>query len=166
MFEEEKAVVKRWVGLLAGNKDEVWDGFDQVLDPKMTWTVPGKTCVSGTHSGLDAINNDFFGKCWSTGDGRGSGVQGLDEEYGLKLEVQNLVALEDGRVLVTCTSDARGRNGVPYNNGYCWIITVRNGRIVELHEWCDTMMFETAMFDKKLVPAEDLADPSRLQPKE
>jgi len=28
MFEEEKAVVKRWVGLLAGNKDEVWDGFD------------------------------------------------------------------------------------------------------------------------------------------
>jgi hypothetical protein len=115
MFEEEKAVVKRWVGLLAGNKDEVWDGFDQVLDPKMTWTVPGKTCVSGTHSGLEAINTDFFGKCWST-------------------------------------------------NGYCWIITVRNGRIVELHEWCDTMMFETAMFDKKLVPAEDLADSTRSRP--
>lgn len=156
MFEEEKAVVSRWLELLAGDQDEVWDAFDQVLDPEMTWTVPGTTPVSGTHRGLEAINNDFFGRCWDTGDGRGGGVQGLDSDYGLKLEVQNLVALEDGRVLVTCTSDARGRNGLPYRNGYCWIITVRDGRIVKLDEWCDTMMFETAMFDKRLVPAEQL----------
>jgi hypothetical protein len=29
---------------------------------------------------------------------------------------------------------------------------------VELLEWCDTISFETAMFDKKIVPAESLAD--------
>jgi ketosteroid isomerase-like protein len=161
MFEEEKAVVQRWVNLLAGKKDEVWDGFDKVLDPDMTWTVPGTTCVSGTHRGLKAIDEDFFGRCWTTGDGRGSGVQGLDDSFGLKMEVQNLVALEDGRVLVTCTSDARGHNGVPYNNNYCWIITVRDGRIVKLDEWCDTVMFETAMFDKVLVPAENLPEGAR-----
>jgi hypothetical protein len=157
MYEAEKAVVSRWISLLTGSQEEVWDGFDQVLDPGMTWVVPGTTAVSGTHKGLEAINNDFFGKCWEKGDGRGSGVQGLDSEYGLKLTVQNLVALEDGRILVTCTSDARGRNGVPYNNNYCWIITVRDGKLVELLEWCDTMSFETAMFDKKIVPAESLA---------
>lgn len=154
MFEEEKSVVQRWVNLLTGTKDEVWDGFDQVMDQNMTWAVPGRTCVSGIHRGLEAINRDFFDRCWTTGDGRGAGVQGLDEEKGLKLTVQNFVALEDGRILVSCTSDAMGKNGIPYNNDYCWIITVRNGKMVELVEWCDTTMFETAMFDKRIVPAE------------
>ena len=69
----------------------------------------------------------------------------------------NLLALEDGRILVTCSSDARGRNGVPYNNSYCWIITVTDGKMVQLDEWCDTLMYETAMFDKRVVPAEQLA---------
>ena len=28
--------------------------------------------------------------------------------------------------------------------------------MVYLDEWCDTVMFETVMFDKRLVPAEQL----------
>lgn len=157
MHEDKKAVVRRWVDLLTGNADEVWGGFEEVLHPDMTWTVIGTSPVSGTHRGMEAINRDFFDKCWKTGDGRGTGTQGLDGEYGLKLTVQNFVALEDGRILVTCTSDAMGRNGRPYNNAYCWLVTVENGKMVELHEWCDTSMFETAMFDKILVPAENIA---------
>ncbi len=49
-----------------------------------------------------------------------------------------------------------GRNGLPYDQEYCWIITVRDDKIVHLREYCDTVMFETAMFDKRLVPAESL----------
>jgi ketosteroid isomerase-like protein len=156
VFDDNKEVVRRWVSMLQGDSSEVWGGFDQVMSPDIIWTVPGTSCISGEHRGLDAVNNDFFARCWTTGDGRGTGVQGLDEEYGLKLTLEELIALEDGRVLVTCTSDARGKNGVPYRNGYCWIITVRDGRIAELLEYCDTMMYETAMFDKRLVPAEQL----------
>jgi ketosteroid isomerase-like protein len=156
VYEEEKAVVSRWLGLLTGSQEEVWGGFDEVLDPDMTWTVLGTSAVSGTHKGLEAINRDFFDKCWSAGDGRGTGIQGLDSDYGLKLTVTNLVALEDGRILVTCASDAKGKNGVPYNNNYSWIITVRDGKMVKLDEWCDTLAYETAMFDKVLVPAEKL----------
>ncbi|MBN9069784.1 MAG: hypothetical protein J0H60_26005, partial [Rhizobiales bacterium] len=36
--------------------------------------------------------------------------------------------------------------------------TVRDGKIVHLLEYCDTMMYETAMFDKVLVPAENEED--------
>jgi ketosteroid isomerase-like protein len=156
MYEEEKEVVNRWLRMLQGDVEDVWGGFEAVMSDQLIWVVPGKTPVSGTHVGLEAVNKDFFDKCWEAGDGRGSGVQGLDSEYGLKLTVEQLVALEDGRILVTCTSDARGKNGLPYQNGYCWIITVRDGKIVHLLEYCDTVMFETAMFDKRLVPAEDL----------
>jgi hypothetical protein len=58
--------------------------------------------------------------------------------------------------LVTCHSQAVGRNGVPYDQEYCWIITVKDGKIAHLREYCDTVMFETAMFDKRVVPAEQL----------
>jgi ketosteroid isomerase-like protein len=156
MHETEKAVVRRWLDLLTGDVDDVWGGFEAVMAPDVVWTVPGNTPVSGVHRGLEAIQRDFFGRCWETGDGRGAGVQGLDSDYGLKLTIDQVVALEDGRILVTCTSDARGKNGLPYNNGYCWIITVEKERISALDEWCDTVMFETAMFDKRLVPAEQL----------
>jgi len=156
MYEEEKAVVQRWLRMLQGDVDDVWGGFEAVMAPDIVWTVPGTSPVSGVHRGLEAVNRDFFDKCWGAGDGRGGGVQGLDSDYGLKLEVEQVVALEDGRVLVTCSSDARGKNGLPYNNGYCWIIRVRDGKIAELLEYCDTVMFETAMFDKRLIPAETL----------
>lgn len=154
MFEENKAVVQRWLDMVQGNQDEVWDSY-KTMNDDMRWTLIGKTLISGTHVGLDAINNDFFSKCW-TGDGRGGGVQGLDQEYGVRLDIQQMVALEDGRVMVICMSDGKGRNGVPYRNEYCWIISVRNGKMAELIEYCDTAMIEEAMFDKKLVPAEQL----------
>ncbi|NLT05713.1 MAG: SnoaL-like domain-containing protein [Solirubrobacterales bacterium] len=156
MYEAEKEVVQRWVKMLAGDVEDVWGGFEAVMSPDIVWHVPGTSVIAGTHRGLEAVNRDFFDRCWETGDGRGSGNQGLDSDYGLKLDVDPLVALEDGRILVTCKSDARGNNGVPYRNGYCWICTVRDGKIVELLEYCDTVMYETAMFDKRLVPAEQL----------
>jgi uncharacterized protein len=156
MYEAEKEVVQKWVSLLQGDVDEVWGGFEAVMDKDIEWIVPGTSVISGTHKGLEAVNRDFFDRSWETGDGRGSGVQGLDSDYGLKLTLEEFIALEDGRILVTCRSDAKGKNGVPYQNGYCWIITVRDGKIVHLLEYCDTVMYETAMFDKKLVPAEEL----------
>ena len=156
MFEEEKAVVQRWLDLLTGDVDDVWSAFEEVMSPDMVWKVPGNTVVSGTHVGLEAIQRDFFGRCWETGDGRGSGVQGLDSEHGLTMTIDQVAALEDGRILVTCMSNGKGKNGLPYRNGYCWIITVRDGKMVHLDEWCDTVMFETVMFDKRLVPAEQL----------
>jgi ketosteroid isomerase-like protein len=153
VFEEQKAVVQRWLDMVQGNQDEVWDSY-KTMQPDMKWTLIGSTVISGTHEGLEAIENDFFGKCWS-GDGRpGQSVQGLDQEYGVRLDIDEMVALEDGRIMVICRSDGMGRNGVPYRNQYCWIITVRDGKMAALVEYCDTALIERAMFDKKLVPAE------------
>lgn len=157
MYEEEKAVVQQWLDYLQGDPEKVWSGFEATMSPDIEWVVPGATPISGTHKGLQAVNDDFFAPAWDeNGDGRGAGVQGLDGEVGLDLTVDEVTALEDGRVLVACHSKAVGRNGLPYDQEYCWIITVRDGKIVHLREYCDTVMFETAMFDKRVVPAESL----------
>ncbi len=158
MYEAEKAVVKEWLKGIQGNDGEVWDAF-LTMSKDMTWTLIGDTPISGTHRGLDAINNVFWNRCWN-GDGReGSGPQGLDPEYGIKpLEIFDILALEDGRILVHCKSDGRGKNGVPYKNEYAWILKVEYGKIVSMNEFADTALIERAMFDKKIVPAEQLSN--------
>ncbi|MFA7586880.1 MAG: hypothetical protein WCY11_11905, partial [Novosphingobium sp.] len=99
----------------------------------------------------------FQYKCWHGDDRPGSRDQGLDPDYGVKpLKILDVVAMEDGRVMVHCTSDCRGRNGVAYKNEYCWLITVRNGKITDLYEFADTALIEAALFNKKIVPAEQL----------
>ncbi|WP_316176835.1 MULTISPECIES: nuclear transport factor 2 family protein [unclassified Bradyrhizobium] len=52
---------------------------------------------------------------------------------------------EDDRVVV----EARGRNttsdGKIYNNSYCNVLRLENGRILEWIEYCDTLLIETAL---------------------
>lgn len=155
MFDENKAVVQRWLDMVSGNREGVWESY-KTLDPAMTWTLIGSTAISGTWRGLNEINDGFQHRCWH-GDGRGSGVQGLDPGYGIKpLKIEEVVALEDGRVLVHCFSDGKGKNGVPYKNEYCWIIAVNNGRIVSMYEFADTVVIERAIFDKQIIPSENV----------
>lgn len=154
MFEIEKEVVKNWLAGVGGDQEQVWKSY-LACDPSMTWTLIGSTPISGTYRGLEEIRDVFQHKCWN-GDGRkGSGPQGLDQNYGIHPpKVEEVVALEDGRVMVHCYSDGMGKNGVPYKNEYCWIFRVKNGKIVSLYEFADTVLIERALFNKKLIPAE------------
>lgn len=157
MHEENKAVVQRWLDAVGGNDEQVAANYN-TMAPDMIWTLMGTTPISGTHRGLADIKTNFLDLCWN-GDGReGSAPQGLDPEYGIKpLNVREVVALEDGRVMVHCFADGKGKNGVPYPNEYCWLVTVRDGQICELYEFADTALIERVMFDKKLVPAEQVS---------
>ncbi len=155
MYESEKKTVSKWLDLVRGGSDEVWESYRAMMDDNLTWRLIGTTPISGEHKGLTRVENDFFAKCWA-GDGRGGGAeQGLDPNYGIKpLDIREITALEDGRVMVHCFSDGRGKNGVPYKNEYCWIITVKDGKIFKLDEYADTALIERAMFNKEIIPSE------------
>jgi ketosteroid isomerase-like protein len=87
------------------------------------------------------------------GDGRSRpSVQGLSSQIGVKLDVDEVVSVVDGRVLVLARTHAAGRNGVPYENEYAWLFKVRKDKIESLEKYCDTLCIEEAHFDKKLVP--------------
>jgi uncharacterized protein len=42
------------------------------------------------------------------------------------------------------------KNGIDYDQTYCQIFTIREGKISELHEFFDTVLAEAALFDNKL----------------
>ena len=159
MHEHERAVVERWLAENQGDLDEAQSGFEALMAPDVEWVVPGRSVMSGTYKGRDAMQEALSEMMWDTGDGRGGGVQGLNRAVGFEFTVDEVVALEDGRILVRSRGKGVGNNGVPYDQEYCWIVTVRDGKIAHLRDYCDTVMVETAMFDKRLVPAEELQTP-------
>ena len=42
-------------------------------------------------------------------------------------------------------------HGLPYDNDYAFVFRVRNGKIVEVAEFLDTALVETAAYGRKLV---------------
>lgn len=153
MGDREKKVVQGWLDATRGDSDEVEDAFTRYFHPDATWTLIGSTPISGTYHGLESIQNDFLGANFRGEERDGPSVQGLSQEYGIKpLDVEAVLSIEDGRVVVFCRSDGMGRNGVAYNNQYCWIVTVRDDKIASMLEFCDTALIEQAQFDKKIVP--------------
>lgn len=150
--EHKKAVVRDWIESIHGRAEDVWATYERCFHNDATWTLIGSTPRSGTFRGLKSIKEDFMAP-GRNGDGRpGPSVQGLSSDYGITLDIKDILMLEDGRVVVFCNSDGYGRNGVRYDNEYCWIITVRGDKIAAMYEFCDTVQIETAHFDKKLVP--------------
>ena len=148
----KKGLVRNWIEACHGTFAERWASYEKFFHEDAVWTLIGSTPRSGTFRGLKSIKDDFMAP-GRVGDGRpGPSVQGLSSDYGVKLTINDILMLEDGRVVVFCKSDAYGRNGVRYDNEYCWIITVRGDKIAAMYEFCDTVLIETAHFDKMLVP--------------
>ena len=52
---------------------------------------------------------------------------------------------EDDYVVVEARGDMRTKAGVPYENEYCLIYRLRDGRIVEIREYCDSALVERAL---------------------
>jgi uncharacterized protein len=153
MGTREKQVVQDWLAATRGDSDEVGDAFAGYFHPDATWTLIGSTPISGTYHGLESIQDDFLGANFRGEERDGPSVQGLSQEYGIKpLAVEDVLSLEDGRVVVFCRSDGMGRNGISYGNQYCWIVTVRDDKIASMVEFCDTALIEQVQFDKKIVP--------------
>lgn len=57
---------------------------------------------------------------------------------GLKVEPVTLTA-EDDRVAVEAVSYGKVKNGKVYNNGYHFLVRVRDGKIASVREYLDTM---------------------------
>ncbi|MBV8804049.1 MAG: nuclear transport factor 2 family protein [Sinobacteraceae bacterium] len=58
---------------------------------------------------------------------------------GLKPKFQSVTA-EGDRVVVEFEGDATLANGEPYRNQYCFVISLENGRIKQVHEYYCTLL--------------------------
>jgi uncharacterized protein len=123
---------------IAENKKIVLDFYDagargdmdrcfELLADDIAWTNIGTTRFSGTFSGKKALLEQLLGPLFG------------QLQAGISTTVERLIAEAD--VVVAQTSGtAETLNGVPYNNSYCQVIRIRDGKIAEVTEYFDTQL--------------------------
>jgi ketosteroid isomerase-like protein len=106
--------------------------FIASLADDATWTVTGQYSWSRTFRGKDAILNDLLGHVRSQLVDRGRTV------------AQRCIA-EGDYVVVEAKGDNLTKNGMRYDNDYCLVYRLADGKIKEIREYCDSVLTETAL---------------------
>ena len=121
---------------IAENKQLVLDFYDAgsrgdmdacfaLLADDITWTNIGSTKFSGTYSGKQALVEQLLGPLFG------------QLKAGISSSIENVIAERDFVVAQT-TGTAETHDGKPYNNSYCPVIRIREGRIAAVKEYFDT----------------------------
>ncbi len=120
--EENKSVVQRFYD--ASNRGDM-DSCMDLISNDIKWTNIGSTSLSGTFRGKEELSRNLLGPLF----GR------LKE--GIKTTVHRLIA-EDNYVVAQTSGISETTDGSPYNNTYCWIIKICDGKFAEVTEYMDT----------------------------
>jgi uncharacterized protein len=105
--------------------------IDNVADD-VRWVVTGQYSWSRTFEGRDAIVNDLHGHVRSVLAERARTV------------AFNFIA-EGDYVVVEAKGDNVTKTGVRYDNDYCMVWRLQDGRIKEIREYCDSVLTEKAL---------------------
>ena len=105
------------------------------------WVVTGQYSWSRTFRGKDAVLNGLMGHFRSLFTERPRTV------------AHNFIA-EGDTVVVEAKGDNLTKTGVRYDNDYCMVWRVENGKVKEIREYCDSALVERVLGP---FPAEALA---------
>jgi uncharacterized protein len=110
------------------------EGCLALMDDDVKWRNIGSTRFSGTFVGKERLITDLLGPLFS------------QLRSGLSSTVENVVA-EGDYVVLQSRGKAQTTEGKDYNNTYCHIFKIRDGRIVEVTEYFDTELV-TSVFGR------------------
>lgn len=114
--------------------DELAKGNSQALIEVMAddvaWHITGTTKFSGSYSGKATLINELVGPLFS---------QLADQ---LTMTAERFIA-DDNFVAVECRGKATTKSGRPYNNKYCFVFRLEDGKIREVTEYMDTQLVVT-----------------------
>jgi ketosteroid isomerase-like protein len=126
---ENKEVVRKM------NAAKSLDAMLGMMADDIRWTIIGSTKFSGTFNGkkelLDRLMYPLFAQMESMGTA----------------STDNVIAEGDYVVVQTRGSGRRTKTGKDYNNTYCMVFRIADGKIKEVTEYCDTELI-TAAFGK------------------
>lgn len=128
--ENKQLVSDAWGAITAGNPE----GFMSRLADDATWTFFGTHRFAGTIRGKDELVAKLFAPL------------GEVLADGIKVHVDTLTA-EGDRVVIEARGEAQTKQGVPYNNSYCIVVTCANGKIQHVREYLDSELV-TRVFGK------------------
>ena len=110
--------------------------FIELLADDVRWTVMGATPWSHTYVGKQAVLTDLLGQLRNR----------LADRY--RANAQRVIA-EGDLVVVEARGQATTKTGVPYNNAYCFIYRLDDGKIREVTEYLDTELLTAALGDPR-----------------
>jgi ketosteroid isomerase-like protein len=109
------------------------------LAEDVTWIVTGEYSWSGKFKGREAINNGLMGH-----------LRSLLSAGRPRTHAFNFIA-EGDFVVVEARGDNVTKSGERYDNQYCMVWRIENGKIKEIKEYCDSALVERVLGP---VPAE------------
>jgi len=109
--------------------------FIDSLADDICWNVTGSTKWSGTYRGKQAVQNGLLKPLFSQ----------FADQY---TNTAHRFIAEDDYVVVECSGRVTTKAGIPYNNTYCWVCRIADGKLQELTEYMDTELV-TAVFGKR-----------------
>lgn len=107
--------------------------FIALFHEDMVWIIMGQSSWSRRFEGRDSIERELAGPLFSL---FATPYRNIPER---------IIADDDGNVVVLAKGEARTRTGRDYNNDYCFVLRMENGKIVELREYMDTALAESAL---------------------
>ena len=121
--ENKQVVIDFYESAARGDMDRCFE----LLADDIAWTNIGSTRLSGTYQGKQELVERLLGPLFS------------QLRAGIRSRIERLVGEED--IVVAQTSGiAETLDGTPYNNTYCQVIRLREGKIVEVKEYLDTAL--------------------------
>jgi ketosteroid isomerase-like protein len=106
--------------------------FVESLADDICWTIIGSTKFSGTYRGKQTVLNELLRPLFAR----------FADQY---TNTAHRFIAEDDYVVVECRGRVTTKSGAPYNNTYCWVCHVADGKLQELTEYLDTELVTTAL---------------------
>ena len=121
MSIDEPTVRSIFAGLEHGDGDAFFEHVAEDVD----WTVMGTHPLAGHYRSKSAFQAGTFAKL------------GKVLPDGAQLRVTNVVTAGD-RAVVELVSEATARNGMRFDNHYCWVVRFEDSTIVEVRAYLDS----------------------------
>jgi ketosteroid isomerase-like protein len=118
--------------------DELAQGNSRSLVESMAddfcWTVTGSNRWSGKYEGKQKVLDGLLGQLRARIDGR------------IKTIGHRFIA-EGDYVVVEARGNNTTKTGKPYNNAYCFVIRLHDGKLKEITEYMDTELVKAVLGD-------------------
>jgi uncharacterized protein len=106
--------------------------FVESLADDICWTIIGSTKFSRTYRGKQAVITELLRPLFAQ----------FADQY---TNTAHRFIAEDDYVVIECRGRVTTKSGAPYNNTYCWICRVADGKLQELTEYLDTELVTAAL---------------------
>jgi len=106
--------------------------FLDSLDETTVWRMIGTTPWSGVYTGKTAIRRDLLTPLFAQ----------FADQY---VNTADAIVAEGDTVVVECRGKVTTKTGKRYDNTYCWVCRLADGKIASLTEYMDTQLVAEAL---------------------